>query len=89
MITRRLGNLISSTFSYNASTLDYNRSCPIVLICTFVTCCSGFSSDTGGPLGASHCLQTSGTLLRNNQRCIFSHLNSGSIIQSHKCIGSF
>ena len=35
-----------------------------------------------------HLEKSSGTLLRNNQRCIFSHLNSGSIIQSHKCIGS-
>ena len=88
IIIRRWGNLISSTFSCNASALDYNRSCPTVLICTFVTCCS-FSSDTGGPIGTSHCLQSSGTILRNNQCCPFFHLNSGSMLQPQKFIVSF
>ena len=36
---------------------------------------------TGGPIGTSHCLQASGTILRNNQCCLFFHLNSGSMLQ--------
>ena len=49
----------------------------------------GISSDTGGPIGTSHCLQASVTLLRNNQCCPFFHLNSGSMLQPQKCIVSF
>ena len=49
----------------------------------------GISSDTGGPIGTSHCPQASVTLLRNNQCCPFFHLNSGSMLQPQKCIVSF